>query len=68
MAIARYYNAEKNPEGAFVSGVPLRDITEEEWQALPERLQRSADASGFYRKTPIPATRTAAKEGDTHGD
>jgi hypothetical protein len=60
MAIVRYYVAENNPDGAYVDGVPLRDITDEDWQALPERLQRSADATGFYRKTPIPRAREQA--------
>ncbi len=64
MPIARYYKAEQNPDGAYIDGVPLRDITDEEWEALPERLQRAADASGLYRKTPIARAReqTPAKE------
>ena len=54
MAIARYYDTAKNPDEAYIDGVPLRDITKDEWEALPERLQRAADASVFYRKTPVP--------------
>jgi hypothetical protein len=49
--IARYYDIEKNPEQAFLAGVPLRDLTDEEWEALPPHLQRSVDALPFYRKT-----------------
>lgn len=57
-AIARYYIAEKNPDGAFLPGVPLRDLTAEEYDALPVWLQLSIDASDFYRATK-PRTETA---------
>lgn len=50
-----YYDATKNPEGAFITGVPLRDVTEDEYKALPKHLQRSALAAPFYRKTRPPA-------------
>lgn len=49
--IARYYDASKNPEGATFPGVPLRDITESEWEAIPDWLKPSIDESKFYRKT-----------------
>ena len=49
--IARYYDAGNNPDGAALPGVPLRDMTEDEWAALPTWLQESADASTLYRKT-----------------
>ena len=56
MAIARYYDESKNPEGAVFDGVPLRDLTEEEFAELPAWLQASVDAAPFYRKTkPRPA-------------
>jgi hypothetical protein len=51
---ARYYEAGKNPEGGMLPGVPLRDLTESEFAALPDWLQRSVDASPFYRKTRPP--------------
>jgi hypothetical protein len=51
MAVARYYDASQNPEGAYFSGVPLRDIEQAEWDELPEHVQQSVDASPFYRKT-----------------
>jgi hypothetical protein len=51
MAIARYYDASKNPDGAVLDGVPLRDLTEEEFAELPPWLQASVDAAPFYRKT-----------------
>ena len=50
MPIARYYDESKNDGGAF-DGVPLRDLTEEEFAALPAWLQASVDAAPFYRKT-----------------
>lgn len=51
MSTARYYDASKNPDGAVLDGVPLRDLTEEEFEALPPWLQASVDASPMYRKT-----------------
>lgn len=47
-AIARHYDESKNPEGRTLLGVPLRDLTIGEWQELPEWVQRSIDAAGFY--------------------
>jgi len=54
MKIARYYDATKNPDHAFFPGVPLRDLTDDEWDALDTRMQESIDATPFYRKTPPP--------------
>lgn len=34
----------------FVYGVPARDMTEEEWQALPEKFRAEAAACGLYEK------------------
>jgi len=50
-SIARYYDAEKNPEGAVLDGVPLADIDQETFDSLPAWLQASVDAQPFYRKT-----------------
>lgn len=52
--IARYYVAENNPDGGHFPGVGLRDLTEEEWAALPERVQKSVDASKMYHKAAPP--------------
>lgn len=60
--IARYYDASKNADAAGFPGVPLRDLTEEEFDALPEHVQRSVDASPFYRKTPTPKPTTKAEK------
>lgn len=43
MAIARYYNEEKNTDNRFFSGVPLRDLTQEEWDELAEWQKNSID-------------------------
>lgn len=59
--IARYYDAEKNPQGAMLMGVPLRDLTEQEYADLPKWLQASVDDSPFYRKT---RPRRAASDAD----
>ena len=50
--IVRFYDASKNEDGAFFPGVPLADIGDATWEALPQWLQDSVDASLFYRKTP----------------
>ncbi len=65
MAIARYYapyNQEDPTKPTFVFGVPLGDIEEEEWEALPEWAQTTADASGLYLKTKPPAAKVKAAE------
>jgi hypothetical protein len=54
MAVARYYNPDRNKEGGSFPGVPLRDLTEEEFDALTPGEQASIDASSIYRKTPVP--------------
>ena len=51
MSIARYYDESKNPDGAVLDGVPLRDLTVEEFETLPPWLQANVDASPMYRKT-----------------
>lgn len=62
--IARYYDAEKNPKDErFFAQIPLRDLTQEEWDALPDHLKRSADASDLYRKTK-PRTEPAKESDD----
>ena len=66
MSVARYYEPDKNPEQASLPGVPLRDLEDEEFAALPEWLQAPVDATPFYRKTNPAAPRRKAdseKEG-----
>lgn len=62
--IARYYVADKNPDGGFFPGVPLRDLTEDEYDALPDWVQRSVDAHDMYRKTPVRDDKPAANNED----
>ncbi len=33
---------------AYLPGVPMRDMTVEEWSALPDALRTAASASGLY--------------------
>lgn len=69
--IARYYDETKNPEGGQLPGVPLRDLTDAEFDALPTWLQQSVDALACYRKTkppmetaPLRGAAAAADESD----
>ena len=65
MTTVRYYDADKNPDGAALPGVPLRDLTDAEFDALPTYLQRSVDTAPFYRKTkPEAASRRAVPRRD----
>jgi hypothetical protein len=68
MTIARYYDATKNPDGAFFPGVPLRDIEAGEWEALSKRMQESIDAAPFYRKTPVAKAPSKADPSEAKGD
>ncbi len=47
--------------GEFISGIPMRDLTMDEWNALPEHLRRLAIAAKLYRTGP---SAEAPKEGD----
>lgn len=49
MTVARYWDESKGD--GFLAGVPSRDLTEEEFNALPKHLQRSVDASPQWRKS-----------------
>jgi hypothetical protein len=60
--IARHYDASKNPDKAALPGVPLTDISQDEFDALPKWLQDSVDASPFYRKTAPPKAAPKAEK------
>lgn len=60
MIVARSYDASKNPEGTIFDGVPLRDLTQEEFDALPGWLQASVAAAPFYTTVPLPVPDTPA--------
>jgi len=49
--VAMYYYAHKNEGQAAVAGVPLRDLTQEEWDSLPEHARNTAEKSGLFYKT-----------------
>ena len=48
--IAFVYVAKKNPDGRALAGVPLRDITIEEFAAFPVHVQRSIAAQAMYQE------------------
>ena len=54
MATARYYNEDKDDGSQHIYGVPKRDLTDAEYDALPKWLQAQVDASPLYRKTAPP--------------
>lgn len=51
----RFYDESRNTEGGYIAGVPLGDMTDEQYGALPDWLQKQVDGVGWYRKTPIRA-------------
>ena len=66
MATKFYYNEAKSKGGAqVIYGVPARDLTEAEFDALPRWLQAQVEDSPLYRKTnPNPEPKAANKPGD----
>ena len=58
-----YYDPSKNPSGACIDGVPLRDLTKDEFDALPTWLQANVAACDFYtfEAPPSPATGPEAR-------
>lgn len=51
-------------EGAFVAGVPARDLTQEEWEAIPIERCKLALAAGTHVVAPDrePQKRTSKKK------
>jgi len=49
-----FYHRKRNPEGCTIRTVPMRDLSEDEYQALPEHLQAAVTASGYW-DTAMPA-------------
>lgn len=69
MATRKYYRPDKNPgtkdNPAMLPGVPLADLSDEEYESYPRWLQRSIDASDMYQSTnphPQPRARKADDE------
>ena len=50
------------PTGCFLPGVPLADIEQSRWTALPDWLKASADAIGWYSAGPAARSARKAKE------
>ena len=62
--IVRYLNPERSDQTVHFPGVPLRDLTDEDWNRLTPRQQEEADASDLYRKTAPRATSSGGTGGD----
>ena len=60
--IAFYYNVARNPDGAALIGVPLRDLTEADLDDMPAHTVKSIDESPLYRKTKPPAIKPDTEE------
>ena len=60
--IARHYDESKNEMGGAFPGVPLRDLTQAEYDSYAPWIQASIDASPMYKKTPIKPTTKAEKD------
>jgi hypothetical protein len=63
--IARYYDPAANPDGASLPGVPLADLTDEQFINYPAWLRLSIDALPCYRKTAPQTKPTTKAEKDT---
>jgi len=61
--IVWYYTAVKNPDGAMLLGVPLRDLTEADMAEFPKHTIASIEAHDMYRKT-----KPTAPKPDTEDD
>ena len=49
------YHPKRNPHGYAIPGVPLRDLSADEYAALPPWLQRAVVASPYYSAdAPLP--------------
>lgn len=42
------YDAKKNPEGTWIDGVPLRDLTKAEFKSLKPHLQAAVKREAYY--------------------
>lgn len=46
---AYIYEPNSNPEGRYIDGVPLRDLSVDEVAAFPPHIQTAIEAAPFYR-------------------
>lgn len=62
MAAKRFFRPDLQSErGTFFPGVPMRDLSEEEFDGLPEWLRNSVDTDPTYQKSPPTAAQRAAR-------
>jgi hypothetical protein len=54
------YVAEVNPQGAYLPGVPLRDLTQADVDGMPAWLRPSLAACGFYERVALGESETRA--------
>ena len=47
---ARYLNPDRNPR-AYITGIPTRNLSEDEFNALTDEQKESVDNSGIYVKS-----------------
>lgn len=65
MATKRYLNVEATQGGSqYIAGVPLTDLSDEQYESLPEWQQKQVDNSGLYRKSAPPSTEKKAATTD----
>lgn len=62
MSTSRYFDESKY-DGEYIPGVPIRDLTEDEYDALDESAKATVDAVPFFRKT-APGKAAARKADD----
>ena len=62
--IAYRYVADRNPDGRWLPGVPLRDLAQAEIDDLPDWLLRSVEWCPFYEREPGEETSPAARMED----
>jgi hypothetical protein len=62
VTVARFYDADKNPQEGVIGGAPLADIDQETFDSYPKWLQESIDNSSMYRKTPVRHDKPADKK------
>lgn len=70
--IAFTYKADKNPHEGTYPGVPLRDLTDDEFNTLPSHIKRTIAGSAMYEKVkgvsvempPDPAKAAAPADSD----
>lgn len=58
------YHFVKTREGGYHSGIPARDLTEEDLAGMTDEQRAAVEASPLYRRIERPAARAARSSGD----